>query len=275
VRQRVGDEEAGMAATPVVFIHGLWLHATSWEPWQDTFREAGYEPVAPGWPGEPDTVAAARAEPAAVAGKGLDDIVGRYAAVVEALPAKPVLVGHSFGGLIVQRLLGQGLGAAGVAIDAAPIKGVLYLPPSALRVAGIVLRNPLNRNGTTMLTAGQFRYGFGNALGEDESNELYDKYAVPSPAKPLFEAAMANLLIRSPAKVDTGRADRGPLLLIAGGRDHTVPAAVTRATRKLYQKSSAITDYREFPDRGHSLAMDHGWAEVAGASLDWLRQQTA
>jgi pimeloyl-ACP methyl ester carboxylesterase len=264
-----------MAGTPVVFIHGLWLHATSWEPWQDTFREAGYEPVAPGWPGEPDTVAEARKEPAVVAGKGLDDIVGRYAAVIEALPDKPVLVGHSFGGLIVQRLLGQGLGAAGVAIDAAPIKGVLYLPPSALRVAGIVLRNPLNRNGTTMLTPGQFRYGFGNALTEDESNELFEKYAVPSPAKPLFEAAAANLLIKSPAKVDTARIDRGPLLLVAGGKDHTVPATITRATRKLYGKSTAITDYREFPDRGHSLAMDHGWAEVAGASLDWLRQQTA
>jgi non-heme chloroperoxidase len=264
-----------MAATPVVFIHGLWLHATSWEAWQDTFREAGYEPVAPGWPGEPDTVAEARDKPAAVAGKGLDDIVGRYAAVIEALPDKPVLVGHSFGGLIVQRLLGQGLGAAGVAIDAAPIKGVLYLPPSALRVAGIALRNPLNRNGTTTLTKSQFRYGFGNALTEDESNELYEKYAVPSPAKPLFEAAAANLLLKSPAKVDTARADRGPLLLIAGGKDHAVPAAVTRATRKLYGKSTAITDYREFPDRGHSLAIDRGWAEVAGASLDWLRQQVA
>jgi pimeloyl-ACP methyl ester carboxylesterase len=259
--------------TPVVFIHGLWLHATSWEPWLDTFRDVGYEPVAPGWPGEPDTVAEARKQSVAVAGKGLNEIVGRYASLVQALPERPVLVGHSFGGLIVQRLLGQGLGAAGVAIDAAPIKGVLLLPPSALRVAGIALRNPFNRNGTTALTAAQFRYGFGNALPEDESNELFEKYAVPSPAKPLFEAAASNLVPNSPAKVDTARADRGPLLLIAGGKDHAVPAAVTRTTRKLYGKSTAVTDYREFPDRGHSLAMDHGWAEVAGASLDWLKQQ--
>jgi pimeloyl-ACP methyl ester carboxylesterase len=183
------------------------------------------------------------------------------------------VIGHSFGGLIVQRLLGQNLAAAGVAIDAAPIKGVYYLPPSALRVASIALRKPANRQQAVSLTASQFRYGFGNQLSAQESSELFDRWAVPSPGKPLFEDALANFTRQSPAAVDTRNKDRGPLLLIAGGHDHTVPAAITTATRKLYHKSPAITDFREFPDRGHSLTIDHAWREVAQASLDWLRQR--
>jgi non-heme chloroperoxidase len=173
----------------------------------------------------------------------------------------------------VQRLLGQNLAAAGVAIDAAPIKGVYYLPPPALRVASIALRKPANREQAVSLTASQFRYGFGNELSAQESSELYDRWTVPSPGKPLFEDALANFTPHSPAAVDTRNKNRGPLLLIAGGRDHTVPAAITTATRKLYHKSPAITDFREFPDRGHSLTIDHGWREVAQSSLDWLRQR--
>jgi pimeloyl-ACP methyl ester carboxylesterase len=183
------------------------------------------------------------------------------------------VIGHSFGGLIVQRLLGQNLAAAGVAIDAAPVKGVYYLPPSALRVASIALRKPANREQAVSLTPSQFRYGFGNQLSAQESSELFDRWAMPSPGKPLFEDALANFTRNSPAAVDTRNKDRGPLLLIAGGHDHTVPAAITTATRKLYHKSPAITDFREFPDRGHSLTIDHGWREVAQASLDWLRQR--
>jgi pimeloyl-ACP methyl ester carboxylesterase len=258
---------------PVVFIHGLWLHASSWAPWEERFRAAGYEPAAPGWPGTSDTVAETREHPERVAGMGINDVVEHYAGLIRALPAKPVIVGHSFGGLIVERLLGQDLAAAGIAIDAAPIKGVLKLPPSALKVASIALRKPANRLGAVSLTREEFAYGFGNALGAQECGELYDRWTVPSPGKPLFEAAFANFVPRSPAKVNTGNKTRGPLLLIAGGQDHTVPAAITRSTRKLYHKSPAITDLQEFASRGHSLTIDSGWAEIAAYGLDWLRQR--
>jgi pimeloyl-ACP methyl ester carboxylesterase len=261
------------ANTPVIFVHGLWLHATSWDPWVDFFKEAGYVPTAPGWPGDGDTVADTRNNPERVAGVGIDDVVEHYAGIIRALPAKPVVIGHSFGGLIVQRLLGQDLAAAAVAIDPAPIQGVLYLPPSALKVASIALRKPANRKAAVALTAEQFRYGFGNALPGQESTDLYDRWAIPSPGKPLFEDALANFTPRSPAKVNTRNKDRGPLLITAGGQDHTVPAAVSTATRRLYHRSPAITDLREFPDRGHSLTIDHGWREVAQAALDWLRQR--
>jgi pimeloyl-ACP methyl ester carboxylesterase len=262
-----------MAGTPVVFVHGLWLHADSWNPWIELFREKGYEPTAPPWPGDSSTVNETRSHPERVAGHGIDDVVEHYASTIAGLPTKPVVIGHSFGGLIVQRLLGEGLAAAGVAIDAAPIKGVVYLPPSALRVASVVLRNPANKNRAVALTREQFRYGFGNAISARDSDELYDRWTIPSPGKPLFEGALANLVPRSPAKIATGNATRGPLLLIAGGKDHTVPAAITRSTRKLYRKSAAVTDYQEFPDRGHTLALDDGWREIADSVLGWLDRQ--
>jgi len=261
------------AGSHVVFVHGLWLHATSWGPWTELFQTAGYVPLAPGWPGEPDTVEESRGHPELVAGKGIDDVVEHYAKIIRGLDARPVVIGHSFGGLIAQRLLGEDLAAAAVAIDAAPIKGVIYLPPSALRVASIALRNPANKNKAVALTPEQFRYGFGNALPARECAELYERWTVPSPGKPLFEAAAANLSPRSPAKVDTGNKTRGPLLLTSGGHDHTVPAAITRATRRLYHKSPAITDLREFNDRGHSLTIDHGWREIADEVLSWLSQR--
>ena len=183
------------------------------------------------------------------------------------------MIGHSFGGLLVQLLLGQGLAAAAVALDPAPVKGVFYLPPSALRVASVALRNPSNRARALSLSREQFRYGFGNAISEDESNELYDRWTIPSPMRPLFEAAASAVNPSSPAKVDTKNADRGPLLLIGGGSDHTAPATITRQTLRLYKKSPAITHYKEFPDRGHSLALDSGWREIADSSLTWLKAQ--
>ena len=259
---------------PVVFIHGLWLHASSWGPWLELFQDAGYAPVAPGWPGAPDSVDEAREHPELVAGKGITDIVDHYAAIIRDLPTQPILVGHSFGGLIAQRLLGDGVGAAAVALDAAPIKGVIFLPPSALRVASIALRNPANRHRAISLTPGQFHYGFANTLPHQEVAALYQQWTVPSPGKPLFEAASANLSPHSPAKVQTDNATRGPLLLIAGGKDHTVPAAITKQTLKLYRKSDAVTELHEFPDRGHSLGIDHGWREVADKSLSWLQAQS-
>src|SRR6266567_2461087 len=176
-----------MADTPVVFVHGLWLHANSWEPWVEAFRAAGYAPTAPGWPGDSSTVEETRKQPERVAGKGINDVVEHYAQIIGGLGAKPIVIGHSFGGLIVQRLLGQDLAAAAVAIDAAPVKGVLYLPPSALRVASIALRSPANRKRAVALSAKQFRYGFGNALSAEESTRLFERWTIPSPGKPLFE----------------------------------------------------------------------------------------
>jgi non-heme chloroperoxidase len=195
------------AGRPVVFIHGLWLHTSSWAPWTELFQTAGYTPSAPGWPGESDTVEETRSHADLVAGKGIDDVVDHYAQIIGGLDAPPIVIGHSFGGLIAQRLLGQDLAAAAVAIDAAPIKGVLYLPPSALRVASIALRSPANKNKAIALTPEQFRYGFGNALPAQESTDLYKRWTVPSPAKPLFEAASANLSRRSPAKGQYGQQD--------------------------------------------------------------------
>lgn len=258
--------------TPVIFIHGLWLHATSWAPWLDLFREAGYAPSAPGWPGEPGTVEEARANPDSVAGHGIDDVVEHYAKIIAGLGRPPVLIGHSFGGMIAQKLLGQNLAAAAVAIDAAQIKGVLPLPLSALRATLPVFRNPTNKNKAVSLTAEQFRYAFGNAVSEEESQELFERWAIPAPGKPLFEAAAANFNPHSPAKVDTENDTRGPLLLIMGGRDHTVPESVTRATLKQYRHSDAVTDLQDFPDRAHSLTVDGGWRDVADFSLSWLKK---
>jgi pimeloyl-ACP methyl ester carboxylesterase len=255
--------------THVVFVHGLWIHASAWAPWEERFRAAGYETHSPGWPGEPATVEQAKARPELVAGKGINDVVAHYAEFIATLPEKPILVGHSFGGLIVQKLLGTGLGAAAVSIDAAPIKGVLNLPISALRVASVALRNPLNRSKSVTLTQKEFRFGFGNALSQTESDQLFES-TIPSPGKPLFEAAAANFLPHSPAKVDVKNSSRGPLLLIAGGNDHTAPLSIQRAISKLYSNSSAVTELKEFPDRGHSLTIDSGWGEIADYAITWL-----
>ena len=257
----------------VVFVHGLWLHADSWMPWVERFGAAGYSPTAPGWPGTGASVEDTRRNSEAVAGYGIADVVDHYARIVKALDAKPIVIGHSFGGLVAQRLLDDDLAAAAVAIDPAPIKGVIFLPPSALRVASIALRNPANRSRAVSLTDKQFRYGFANAVSPEESKDLYEKWAIPTPGKPLFEAASANLSRNSPAKVDTRNATRGPLLVTAGGRDRTVPEAVSRATVKLYRHSPAVTDFREFPERGHSLTIDSGWTDVADSVLAWLGER--
>ena len=261
------------ASTPVVFIHGLWLHATSWAPWLDLFREAGYEPVAPGWPNEPDTVAEARERPEAVADTTIDEATAHYAEVIAALDRPPVIIGHSFGGLITEKLIGQGIGAAGVAIDPAQIKGVLPLPLAQLRSGFPALGNPANRHRSVSLTQKQFRYGFGNALSEEESDALFEKWTIPSPARPLFQAAAANFALHSQAKVDTDNEDRGPLLLISGTEDHTVPDVVTRSSFKQYRDSMALTELRQFEGRGHSLTVDSGWKDIADAVLDWLKVQ--
>jgi pimeloyl-ACP methyl ester carboxylesterase len=262
------------ATRPVLFIHGLWLHSSSWRPWAETFDAAGYASSMPGWPGDSETVEATREQPEKIAGHGIDDIVDHFAGIIRSADAPPVLIGHSFGGLLVQKLLGKGLGCAGIAIDAAPIKGVRPVPLSALRAAFPVLRNPANRSRAVSLTAGQFRYAFGNALEPAESDALYERWAIPAPGKPLFQVATANLNRHSEAAVATGTTERGPLLLALGGRDHTVPGSVVRSAHKQYRRSDATTDLLEFPDRGHSLVIDSGWPEVADRCLQWLRSQS-
>ena len=243
----------------------------SWQPWIELFAPAGYRPSAPGWPGDADTVEDARANPDAVAASAStrSPSTTRSSSTISTQP--PILIGHSFGGLFAEKLLGQDIGAAAVAIDPAQIKGVLPLPFAQLRSGFPALGNPANMHRSVSLDQKQFRYGFGNAVSEEESDELYDRWTIPSPARPLFQAAAANFVMHSQAKVDTDNEERGPLLLISGSADHTVPDAVTQSTMKQYRDSTAVTDLKQFEGRGHSLTIDSGWREVAEAVLEWLK----
>jgi alpha-beta hydrolase superfamily lysophospholipase len=259
-------------STPVVFIHGLWLHATSWQPWVDLFASAGYRPSAPGWPHEALTVSQAREHPEAVANLTIDDVTQHFADLISELDEAPIIIGHSFGGLFAEKLLGQGVGRAAVAIDPAQIKGVLPLPLAQLRSGFPALGNPANLHRAVSLTKKEFRYGFGNALTQEESDELHERWTIPSPARPLFQAAAANFVMHSQAAVDTANTERGPLLLISGIADHTVPDVVTRSTLKQYRDSTAVTELQQFEGRGHSLTIDSGWHDIADAILQWLKE---
>jgi pimeloyl-ACP methyl ester carboxylesterase len=261
---------------PVVFIHGLWIHSASWAPWIELFAEHGYPASAPGWPGDADSVAGTRADPHPLDGIGIEEICRHYAEIIEGMAAVPIIVGHSFGGLIAQELLAHGYGRAAVAIDPAPMKGVKHLPFAQLKSGLPVLGNPANRNRTVALTAGQFKYSFGNALTVDESDSLWDEWTIPGPGRPLFEDASATFSRHSAAAVDTSAARPGPLLLISGSVDHTVPQVVTEDVYHLYgkQPEAGLVDLKIFEGRGHSLTMDHGWREVAETVLTWLDERS-
>jgi pimeloyl-ACP methyl ester carboxylesterase len=254
----------------VVFIHGLWVSYTSWQLWIDHFAAGGHRAIAPRWPGEADTAVASRQSRDAQAGFGLDQITDHFAAVIEQFDTPPIAIGHSFGGLIAQKLLGQNRVAAAVAIDPAPIKGIRALPFAQLRSAFPVLGNPLNRGRAKGLTRAQWRYGFGNTLTEAESDSLWEQWSIPSPCKPLFEAGTANFVPNSAAKVNVANAERGPLLITGGTADHTVPLVTAKAAFKQYARSSAVTEFHQFDGAGHSLTVDHRWPEVADVALTWL-----
>jgi pimeloyl-ACP methyl ester carboxylesterase len=258
--------------TPVVFIHGLWLLPSSWDRWGKVFEEAGYAALTPGWPDDPQTVAEAKAHPEVFAHKTVGQVADHYAEVIGQLKKKPVVIGHSFGGLLTQIVAGRGLSAASVAIDPAPFRGVLPLPFSALKSASPVLGNPANRNRAVPLTYDQFRFGFANAVSEDEAKELYDTFAVPASGAPLFQAAAANLNPWTEAKVDTKNPDRGPLLIISGEKDNTVPWAIANASYKQQKRNPGITEIIEMPNRGHALVIDNGWREVAERALAFVQR---
>ena len=258
--------------TPVVFVHGLWLLPSSWDRWATLFEEAGFTALTPGWPDDPETVAEANAHPEVMANKTVGQVADHFSEIVRKLTQRPVIIGHSFGGLLAQILAGRGLSAATVAIDPAPFRGVLPLPFSALKSAWPVLGNPANRKRAIPLTYEQFRFGFANAVTEEEAQELYKTFAVPASGAPLFQAAAANLNPWTEAKVDTENPERGPLLIVSGQKDNTVPWSIANASFKQQQKNNSVTEIVEIPNRGHALTIDSGWREVADTALKFIRR---
>jgi non-heme chloroperoxidase len=257
---------------PVVFVHGLWLLPTSWDRWAKVFEEAGYIALAPGWPDDPETVEEAKAHPEVMAHKTVGQVADHFEEIAKALRRRPAIVGHSFGGLLAQILAGRGASAATVAIDPAPFRGVLPLPFSALKSAWPVLHDPSNRKRAIPLTYDQFRYGFANAVSEEEAHELYDTFAVPASGAPLFQAATANLNPWTEAKVDSENPERGPMLILSGERDHTVPRAIAEASYDKQKKNVGVTDFFEMPNRGHALTIDSGWRGVCDQALHFIQR---
>src|SRR5262245_33079425 len=266
------DRANATGLQPVVFVHGLWLLPNSWERWAAYFEGAGYVALAPGWPDDPETVEEANKHPEVLANKTVADIADYTDRFVRKLKQKPALIGHSFGGLMVQILAGRGLSAATVAISPAPFRGVLPLPASSIKSGWPVFRNPANRHRAVALSFEQFRYGFANAVSQHEAQELYETFAVPGPGAPLFQAASANVNPRSEAQVDTTTLDRGPMLIISAGQDHTVPVAVAKAAYEQQMYNAGVTEIDEMHDRGHALTIDHGWRDVAEMALTFIRR---
>jgi non-heme chloroperoxidase len=259
--------------TPVVFIHGLWVLASSWNPWAGFFSDAGYAPVTPDWPGDPGTVQEARANPEAFAGQKLGAVADHTTDVIDGLDKKPVVMGHSTGGLLAEMLAGRGLSSVTVAIDPGVFRGVLPLPVSTIKVLAPILMNPLNRGRAITLSFDQFRYGWTNAIESDEeAKRLYDEFHVAAPGVALFQMANANVNPWTEAKADTKNPDRGPLLIIDGEKDHTVPWAIANAAYKRQKRNPGVTEITKIPNRGHSLTIDAGWREVAQTALDFVKR---
>ena len=259
--------------TPVVFVHGLWLLSSSWQRWRDLFEASGYTTIAPGWPDDPATVQEAFAHPEVFAGKKVQGVTDHYLDAITQLDKKPAVIGHSFGGLIAQKIAGVGASATTVTIDNAPFRGVLPLPISSLRSAFPVLGNPANYGKAIALTFEQFKYGWANNLGDAEAKELYETFHVPAPAAPLFQAAVANFNPFSETRVDSKNSDHGPLLVITGDGDHTIPSAISEATFKIQSKHNpGVTEIEHIPGRGHSLVIDNGWKEVADVALRFIQR---
>jgi Predicted hydrolases or acyltransferases (alpha/beta hydrolase superfamily) len=256
----------------VVFIHGLWLLPSSWDAWATLFEEAGYVALTPDWPDDPRTVEGARAEPEVLAKKTLKQVADHTTEVVDALDRKPALIGHSTGGLLAQMLAGRGLSAVTVAIDPGVFRGVLPLPGSVLKGVGPFLVNPRTRGRAITLTFDQFKYGWANALDEDEAKRLYDTFHVAGSGVSLVQMGNANLNPWTEAKVDTKNPDRGPLLIIDGEKDHTVPWAIANAAYKRQRHNPGVTEIVKMENRGHSLTIDHGWREVAETALAFVRR---
>ena len=264
---------APRSAPPIVLMHGLWLTPRSWEGWKRRFETRGHRVLAPAWPRMQEDIDEVRRNPSAMNGLGVTEIADHYDEVIRGLDRPPVIMGHSFGGLVAELLLDRGLGAAGVAISPAPVKGVLRLPLAQLRAAFPVLGNPANRKRTVELTPKQFHYGFTNTMDEDEARAVYDRHRVPGPGRVLFQAAFANFNRRAATKVDFSKEGRPPLLVIGNGADHTVPASVSREAAKRLAKSTSTVDYKEFPGRPHFTVGAPGWEEVADYALDWANSQ--
>ena len=266
------DEANASGVTPVVFIHGLWLLPSSWDRWRTVFEKAGYTTLAPGWPDDPDTVEQAKEHPEVFAHKTVGQVADHFAEVIGKLTRRPAVIGHSFGGLLAQIIAGRGVADVTVAIDPAPFRGVLPLPISALRAAAPVIGNPANRGRAVPLTYDQFRFAFANAVSEEEAKELYDTYAVPGAGAPLFQAATANLNPWTEAKVKSKNPARGPLLIINGENDNTVPWSIANASFKKQRRNAGVTEIIEISGRGHSLTIDSGWQEVADTALGFVER---
>jgi alpha-beta hydrolase superfamily lysophospholipase len=253
----------------VVLIHGLWMTALSWEHWADRYRQAGMNVVAESWPGMDVGIDQLRSDTSKIDDLGVTEVADHYEEIIRGLDAPPIIMGHSFGGAITQILLDRGVGAAGVAIDSAPIKGVLALPVSSLRSGFPALKNPKNDHRAVTLTPEEFHYAFTNTLSDEESLEVYNRYAVPGPGRVLFQAAFANFNPKAATKVDFHNDDRAPLLIVAGGEDHVSPVAINKSEAHHQEKSAAITAYKEFPGRSHYTLGQEGWEEVADYALAW------
>jgi non-heme chloroperoxidase len=266
------DQANASDRTPVVFVHGLWLLAGSWDNWVGAFEEAGYAALSPGWPGDPESVAEAKANPDLFAQQTIAGTADHYGQVIGRLSRKPAVIGHSFGGLLAQIIAGRGLSAATVSMSPAPYRGILPLPISSLRASFPVLSNPANRKRGVGLTPEQFRYGFGNVVNEQESQQLYDAYSVPGPGQSLFQAATANLNPGTQAKVDARNPARGPMLIVSADGDHTVPWAIAHASYKKQRHNEGVTEITKMTGRGHSLTIDSGWREVADVALHFLKR---